>query len=198
MDFHALRLLFLLLLALPAQAAYLCVPKEIGGTGTYYRLTTTASASALQWVCASPAGPIVQGPVWRKDFLPTAGCVASLSMSDPIPMANQAAAACDTAGSLANGHYADPVLDGAFQAGLVSIRTAWAADHPASGPVYKVPPTGSSVYPIVNGKLGIPISGRRATGNSLCDCTSKITAGAYTYCTFSGGAPTEAALCLTP
>ena len=92
----------LLALWVPAQAAYLCVPKEIGGSGTYYRLTSTDAARALQWVCIDPTGkPVIQGPAWRKDFAPSAACAAALpsaslaGIPDPVALANAAAAACE-------------------------------------------------------------------------------------------------------
>ena len=63
-----------------ARAAYPCVPKEIGGSGTYYRLTAGANAYALQWVCTDAAGKgSIYGPVWRKAFVPSAGCATRWS-----------------------------------------------------------------------------------------------------------------------
>lgn len=187
-----------------AQALYPCVPKEIGGSGTYYRLTAAPNAYALQWVCTDATGKAsIYGPVWRKNFAPSMGCAAALpsmtltGLPDPIAAANAAAAACRTLSPDATGGYADPDIDLAFRTGVASIRAAWAADHPASGPLYRVPSGGSAVYPVANGKLGVPIPNRRAPGNALCDLVKlKVVVGAYTYGAFDGGGPAEAALCV--
>jgi len=80
-----------------------------------------------------------------------------------------------------------------------NMYQALLATKPADGgiQVWRVPAGGSAVYPVVNGKLGVPIPNRRAAGNALCDLAKlKVVSGAYTYGAFDGGAATEVALCL--
>lgn len=63
-----------------------------------------------------------------------------------------------------------------------------------SGPTWRVPPAGSSVYSISTGSRVLLI-GRRAAGGSLCDCTVKIQALSLTYCPLAGGPAAEVASC---
>lgn len=80
-----------------------------------------------------------------------------------------------------------------------NMLVALQATKPPDGapPVWRVPAGGSAVYPVINGKLGVPIPNRRAPGSALCDLAKlKVVSGAYTYGAFDGGAATEVALCL--
>lgn len=68
---------------------------------------------------------------------------------------------------------------------------------PTAASIWRVNGTGSSVYPVVNGKPGVPVPGKRAAGNTLCSCTTlKVVSGPYTYCAYDGSAANEVALCV--
>lgn len=80
----------------------------------------------------------------------------------------------------------------------VNMTQALQATKPVdSVPVWRVPSGGSAVYPVVNGKLGRYIAGKRAPGGALCDLAKlKVVSGAYTYAAYEASAPNEVALCL--
>ncbi len=64
-------------------------------------------------------------------------------------------------------------------------------------PVWRTPAGGSSVFPVVAGRLGAPLAGRRAPGAALCDLARlRIAVGSYTYGALAGGPTTEAVLCV--
>lgn len=64
-------------------------------------------------------------------------------------------------------------------------------------PVWRTPAGGSSIFPVVAGRLGAPIAGRRAPGSALCDLARlRIAVGSYVYGALTGGPSTEAVLCV--
>lgn len=63
--------------------------------------------------------------------------------------------------------------------------------------VWRTPAGGSSIFPVSAGRLGVPISGRRAPGAALCDLSVlRIAVGSYTYGALAGGPATEAVVCV--
>jgi hypothetical protein len=78
----------------------------------------------------------------------------------------------------------------------VNMLAALQATKPdaAAPTVYKVPPGGSAVYPLVNGKPGLAIAGKRAPGSALCG-TPLVAAYGFTYGPYTGSAPNEVAVC---
>lgn len=199
---RAILALAMLLAGFSARADYLCVPKEIGGTGTYYRLTTTADAFALQWVCTTATGSFAQGLVWLKTFAPSLACWGAAPSgpsptADLVGLANAISAACST-DELAGGHYANPKLDEAYQAGLSAIRAAWAVDHPSATLVYRTPNNSQRIYAVTPaGSLGATVAGKTAAPSSLCDCSLFSTSiGSSKYCALAGGAANECTYCV--
>lgn len=80
----------------------------------------------------------------------------------------------------------------------VGMVAALQATKPATAPAWAVFPSGSSVYPVVNGKLGAPVAGLRAAGGLPCNCASPVNQFGYTYCAFQGGAANQVAMCVKP
>lgn len=118
------------------------------------------------------------------------GLVAALAAPDPLAAAQAFADKYVVV-------LTDPQQINDYNCLHVGVQQLAQATKPASGVVYKVPSGGSAVYPVVNGKLGVPLAGRRAPGNTLCDLTKlKVVVGAYTYGAFDGSGPAEAALCV--
>ena len=184
-----------------------CAPKELGGTGLYYSLFFTTTGFSLQWVCVDAAGKgWIQDLTWLKTYAGPSACqgplpIALTGIPDPVALFKQALAACQTTQCVTpptggDCHYTDAAVDAVYQQALAATRLKWAADHPTTGPVFKVGSNGSAIYPVTNGKIGLPLSGRRAIGGTLCNCAKPIVQYGFTYCAFDGGAANEAATCI--
>lgn len=201
----AISAICLALIATPARGQTLgfeCAPKEFGGSGTYYTVTDTADGRSRFWVCGRNAdgSPKLQHLTRLADWSPSSACSGAVAAADAAPdlvaAANAALAACraePAASTTAGQRY------GALKAaGKAAVMAKWNADNPpAGGAVYRTPSGGSAIYPVVNGKPGLALPGRRAAGNALCNCAvTKVTSGSYTYCALDGGPPTEVAVCL--
>jgi hypothetical protein len=195
----------LLLCATAAQAQYQCLPRLLGGSGTYYNVSTTADAVSVQWVCATPTGDWIADLTFLKSEVMTPPCALAYPVSvlnaDPLVAANTLQAVCMTVQKV-DGHYNEPAHDAVYQQGLAATRALYAVDHPPpppDGPVYRTPASGTfRLYTVTaSGTLGASISGRTAQPNQLCDCTlASVAVGSSRYCALSGGVRTEATYCV--
>lgn len=212
--FHPLRVVLMVLLAallaavagpVLANTTWRCLPKEYGGSGAYFAQVADQHGKAAGWLCTgpTPADDWIFTLVRLNSggMLPTcnttvAGALNALTTAaKPLDVANALLAECGWVPAAGTQQRAQ--FDALNQLAVNAVRARMPPSTPPTGPVWRTPPGGSSVYPVANGRLGAPLAGRRAAGNALCDLAAlMVRNGPYTYGAFPGGAANEAALCV--
>ena len=164
-----------------------------GGTGATWRLQTfavldkyrTLNGAALTAALAT----ILDAPdpvVALESMLRTGRIVPPAGSQDRFDWETLLYAACQQGSSV-------PPFAGAVVTGTCTPPTP----IPAPVETWRTPAAGTfTLYTLRNGALGGIIAGRKATANAACDCAAgKATSGTSTYCSLSGGPPTEVTLC---
>lgn len=155
---------------------------------------TTEGGHCAAWWCQDAAGAWnVESHCALASYTVggiAAGITAALGAPDPVT-------ALQTFADRYTVTLTDPGQINSYNCLHWSIQQQALATKPITNvQTWRVPAGGSAVYPVVNGKLGVPIPNRRAAGNALCDLVKlKVVSGAYTYGAFDGSAATEVALC---
>ncbi|HNB43304.1 MAG TPA: hypothetical protein PLL72_03815 [Burkholderiaceae bacterium] len=154
---------------------------------------TSEGGSCWGWWCVDAAGVAAAHTHCALDRYLAAGAKKAIAaaLTAPNPSAALQAVADQYAVTPADGTQTNDY--NCLHIGMLAALQVTKPDTSAA-PVYKVPANGSAVYPVVNGKPGVAIAGKRAPGGALCG-TPLISAYGYTYGPYAGGAAGEVALC---
>lgn len=196
-----MRVLALLLFCATAWAGpFTCAPKEYGGTGTYYTITRTTDGTERAWVCGglSPDNTLNIGYISTLDSvsLPLV-CLSGVAAinanaADLVDAANRLLLACSV--TYPPGSPEDAAYQALRSASVKAIWAKWNADHPAAGPIYKVPFAGRIYTYKSPTQLGDD-TGRKSVTGALCKAL-KTTIGNSVYWTLDGGSDTEVTYCV--
>lgn len=151
-----------------------------------YRVVSSKSVFDALQVILQSAEPVVALEAMLKagEFIPPAGT------QDRFELETLLYAACQQGAAVGYGPSPAPVA-------LAKPCTPPTPLPTTPTQVWKVTPSGSSLFLVEAGRLKSPIAGRRAPGGSVCDhLAPAIKSGTATYYPLSGAASNEYAACV--
>lgn len=167
------------------------LPAQIGGSGTKAVIDLNAKGAAIGW-WVPQVGSVklyLYGVTWEH-LAKNPGLAARLLLLAAAPNRDSATVAAIGAAYAPTLHVLD--MCDVWAPLVAQLNANRPAPLDPAAPPWKA--TGGSIFTFSSGRL-IGVTSRKATAGAACNCTTKATVGANTYCPLAAGPATEATAC---